>query len=258
MPAWLPAAVVRTLGLLGLGMLIWIGVSTALLQGSGDAMLSLRPLQFRALGVSALLIMALIVQLALQPVPDRQPWRARALAALGVTVAANGALLVLLAVERRSPGVIAIAAAIACIGALGSVSLATLATEAPRTQWHLPAQLALSLLGGAGVFFSLMAWLWPGDMGASGAASSLLLLTGIAAALLLACWLVEGGLLPPARHRLRWVALALLLVAPILLQGWLLFWPSLPRTLWWLTTLALGIALVLEERDRRSGRDATA
>lgn len=251
-PDWLPSGLARTLGLLGLGMLIWVGISTALLQGRGDALLSLRPLQYRALGGAAALIAIVAVQLLLQPIASRSRWRARALATLGLALLADIGLLVLLGADQRSPGLVAVFGGIACIAALGSVGLVTLATEVPRSQWLLPTQLALTLLGGAAVFFSLMAWLWPGDMGASSATSSLLLLSGIAAALVLAGWLGEGGLLPPAQHRLRWTALALLVIAPLLLKAWLLVGTTLPRGMWWLAALAVAAALLLEWRDRRS------
>ena len=250
-PDWLRAGLARTLGLLGLGMLIWAGISTALLQGRGDALLSLRPLQYRALGGAAVLIAVVVVHLLLQPAAQRSRWRPRALATLGLALLADLVLLVLLGADHRSPGLVSVFGVIACIAALGSVGLVTLATEVPRSQWLLPAQLALTLLGGAAVFFSLMAWLWPGDMGASGATSSLLLLTGIAAALMWAGWLGEGGLLPPTRHRLRWIALGLLVIAPLLLKAWQLVAPSLPRGIWGLSALAVAAALLLEWRDRR-------
>jgi len=251
-PDGLPSGLVRTLGLLGLGMLIWAGISTALLQGRGDALLSLRPLQYRALGGAAALIAVVALQLLLQPAALRSRWRPHALATLGLALLADLVLLVLLGADRRSPGLVSVFGMIACIAALGSVGLVTLATEVSRSQWLLPAQLALALLGGAVLFFSLMAWLSPGDMGASSATSSLLLLTGIAAALMLAGWLGEGGLLPPARYRLRWIALGLLVIAPLLLKAWLLLGSTLPRGIWWLAALAVAAALLLEWRDRRS------
>lgn len=251
-PEWLPSGLARTLGLLGLGMLIWAGISTALLQGRGDALLSLRPLQYRALGGAAALLAVLGAQLWLQSASLRAQWRARALATLAVALLADIVLLVLLSADQRSPGLVSIFGVIACIAALASVCLVTLAWATPRSQWLLPAQLALALLGGAAVFFSLMAWLWPGDMGAGSAVSSLLLLTGIAAALLLATWLGEGGLLPLARHRLRWIALGLLVAAPLLLKGWLLLGSNLPRGVWWLAALAVAAAVLLESRQPRA------
>lgn len=258
LPAGLLSGLARTLGLLGLGMLIWIGVSTALLQGHGEAMLSLRPLQFRALGGAAVLILVLAVQLAREPVAGRERWRSRAWAALALAVAGDLVLMALLSLDQRSPGWIAVAASVACVAALGAIPLAALAVEAPRSQWQVPTQLALALLGGAGLFFALMAWLWPGDMGSSGAASSLLLLTGIAAGLLLACWWGEGGLLPAARYRLRWSSLVLLLAAPLLLKGWGWVGPELPRPAWWLVTLAVATAVLLADRDRLARREPTA
>ncbi len=116
--AWLPAGLARTLGLLGLGMLVWACVSTALLQSRGDAFVNLRPFQDRTLGAG--FVLALCWGWALWPQPanaEQRRWRPRALAALGLVLLANAALLVLLHLPAHSPGLIAIAGAIACMGA---------------------------------------------------------------------------------------------------------------------------------------------
>ncbi|MDG2527056.1 hypothetical protein P6166_17015 [Stenotrophomonas sp. HITSZ_GD] len=252
LPAGMAALWARTLGLLGLGMLVWACVSTALLQGRGDAFLNLRPLQDRTLGVGLVLAALWLGPLWRRPdAAEPRIWRPRALAALGVAMIGDIALIVLLHLPTHSPGLIAIAGAIACMGALAAICMVTLALETPRSQWLLPAQCALALLAGAVLFFAFMAWLWPGQM-AAGGVPSLVLLGAIAAALLLATWLGEGrdALLPlPARWP-RWMLLLALLAIPLLLVGVLAIKPGLQKPVWGLAVLAMAAVIGLDARQR--------
>lgn len=253
LPADMPALLARTLGLLGLGMLVWACVSTALLQGRGDAFLNLRPLQDRSLGVGLVLCALLLAPLWRRPPAssDQRIWRPRALAALGVAMVGDLALIVLLHLPVHSPGLIAIAGAIACMGALAAICMVTLALETPRSPWLLPAQCALALLSGAVLFFAFMAWLWPGQM-AAGGVPSLVLLGGICAALLLATWLGEGrdALLPVPARWPRWSLLLLVLVVPLLLVGVLAIKPGLQKPVWGLAVLAMAAVIGLDARER--------
>lgn len=252
LPAGWPVLLARTLGLLGLGMLVWACVSTALLQGRGDAFLSLRPLQDRSLGMgfvlSALLLMPLWPNAG---DADQRIWRPRALAALGVALVGDLALIVLLHLPAHSPGLIAIAGAIACMGALATICMATLALEQPRSQWLLPAQCALALLSGAVLFFAFMAWLWPGQM-AAGGVPSLVLLGALSAGLLMATWLGEGrnALLPLPVRWPRWSLLLALLVVPLLLVAVLAIKPGLQKPVWVLAVLAMAAVIGLDARER--------
>lgn len=253
--AWLPAGLARTLGLLGLGMLVWACVSTALLQSRGDAFVNLRPFQDRTLGAGFAL--ALCWGWALWPQPAtaaQRRWRPRALAALGLVLLANAALLVLLHLPAHSPGLIAIAGAIACMGALAAIVLGTQALEPAASPWLPPAQSALALLAGAVLFFAFMAWLWPGQM-AGGGGPTLVLLGAIAAALLMASWAGAGQalLLPLHRHWPRWSLLLGVLVLPLLLTLVPALKPALQRPLWCLAVLAIAAAVLADGRLRRLG-----
>lgn len=251
-PAWLPGGLARTFGLLGLGMLVWACVSTALLQGRGDAFANLRPFQDRTLGTG--LVLALCWGWALWSPPaldERRRWRTRALAALAVVVLADAALLVLLHLPTHSPGLIAIAGAIACMGAFAAILLGTQALAAGRSPWLPPAQAALALLAGAVLFFAFMAWLWPGQM-ASGGGPTLVLLGAISAALLMATWAGEGRplLLPLQQRWPRWSLLLGVLVLPLLLTLALSLKPALQKPVWCLAVLAIAATLLSEGRLR--------
>ncbi|HVJ37070.1 MAG TPA: hypothetical protein VM687_04620 [Stenotrophomonas sp.] len=251
--AWLPAGLARTLGLLGLGMLVWACVSTALLQGRGDAFVNLRPFQDRTLGAGFAL--ALCWGWALWPQPadtEQRRWRPRALAALGLVLLATAALLLLLHVPAHSPGLIAIAGAIACMGALAAVVLGTQALEPAASPWLPPAQSALALLAGAVLFFAFMVWLWPGQM-AGGSGPTLVLLGAISAALLMASWASTGRalLLPLHQHWPRWLLLLGVLLLPMLLTLVPALKPTLQKPLWCLAVLGIAAAVLVDGRLRR-------
>lgn len=249
----LPIGLARALGLLGLGMLVWACVSTALLQGRGDAFLNLRPMQNRALGSGLLLSALLLVPLWPQAqAAATRLWRPRALAALALTLAADAALLVLLNLQTHSPGLIAIAGALACICALATMWMAAQAMDTPSSPWHVPAQSALALLAGAVLFFATMAWMWPTQM-ASGGVPSLVLLGVVAAGLLLASWLGEGraAVLPVRQHWPRWSMLAVLVLVPLLLAAVLALQPRLQKPVWCLAVLATVGVILIEGQGHR-------
>ena len=251
-PAWLPAGLARTLGLLGLGMLVWACVSTALLQGRGDAFLNLRPFQDRTLGTG--FVLALCWGWALWPQAagiEQRRWRSRALAALGVVLLAVAVLLVLLHLPAHSPGLIAIAGAVACMGAFAAILLGTQALEPPLSPWLPPAQSALALLAGAVLFFAFMAWLWPGQM-ASGGGPTLILLGAISAALLMATWVAPGRqiLLPLQQRWPRWTLLSGLLLLPLLLTLAMSLRPVLQKPMWCLAVLAIAATVLMERHWR--------
>ncbi|HEY9255521.1 MAG TPA: hypothetical protein VIP30_13400 [Stenotrophomonas sp.] len=251
--AGLPAGLARTLGLLGLGMLVWACVSTALLQSRGDAFVNLRPFQDRTLGAG--FVLALGWGWALWPQPanaEQRRWRPRALAALGLVLFANAALLVLLHLPAHSPGLIAIAGAIACMGAFAAIVLGTQALESAASPWLPPAQLALALLAGAVLFFAFMAWLWPGQM-AGGGGPTLVLLGAIAAALLMASWASTGRalLLPMQQLWPRWSLLLGVLLLPMLLTLVPALKPALQKPLWCLAVLGIAGAVLADGRLRR-------
>ena len=256
-PTWLPGGLARTLGLIGLGMLVWACVSTALLQGRGDAFLNLRPFQDRTLGAGW--VLALGWGWALWPQPaqaGQRRWRPHALAALGLVLLAAAALLVLLHLPAHSPGLIAIAGAIACMGALAAIALGTQVLEPAPSPWLLPAQLALALLAGAVLFFAFMAWLWPGQM-ATGGGPTLVLLGAISAALLMATWVGEGQqiLLPLQQRWPRWSLLLGMLVLPLLLTLVFPLAPSVQKPMWGLAVIAVAAMALTETHLRTRGAE---
>ncbi|HBK47042.1 MAG TPA: hypothetical protein DDZ67_11530 [Xanthomonadaceae bacterium] len=248
----LRAAVAATLGNIGLGLLVWIGISTALLQTRGNDFMSLRPLQNSALLLGLALVAGFSAWLLLARDTGGTRARPRALASLGFTLLADVALLWLLAQKGSAPGMVAVVGAVLCIAALATLCLSSIALETASAQLLVPAQLALALQGGSVLFFALMSSRWPGQMESSGASSSLLMLSAIAAALMLALWLTGGGMLPWRARRERWIGLALLLGVPLLLYAWLMLLPAHQRVAWWLAMAAVAAAQVLDRGQRLS------
>ena len=240
------AALATTLASAGLGLLLWLGISIALLQGGGAEMVLLRSMQHTALLFACVLTLAAAYSLyAASSNASGARWRQLAIVALLLALAATAALMVL--ITRRPPdaGWTSIAAALASLGAIGAVlALGMLATATGRPQWRqqlvAPGYLAYALLAGAALLFALIAIKWPGQAMVSAPAPSMIMLLVVMGALKLLYWFENGGLraqvaaLPGAdAMRMRLVVLALLVLLPLMLCTGLILWPELaPKTGW--------------------------
>lgn len=253
---WRPACAV--LALAGLGLLIWLGISIALLQGRGADMVLLRSMQHDGLLVAGLL--ALLAVVALRDAASTR-WRRVCIAALSLALAATASLLVLLAGKDFDPGWTAVAAALLTLGALTAV-LATGMLQAAtgrgawRQQMVAPNALAYALLAGSALLFALLALKWPGQGLLSAPAPSLIMLLLVMAALKLLYWFENGGLRTAAGHynagdslRLRLLVLCVLVLVPLLLASAAFTWPqAAPRLVWWLIAVSVLVGGVLEQR----------
>lgn len=247
------AALATTLASAGLGLLLWLGISIALLQGGGAEMVLLRSMQHTALMFACVLTLAAAYSLhAASSSTSGARWRQLAIVALLLALASATALMALITRRPPDPGWTSITAALASLGAIGAVlALGMLAATAGRPQWRqqlvAPTYLAYALLAGAALLFALIAIKWPGQAMLSAPAPSLIMLLVVTGALKLLYWFENGGLrtqvaaLPMAdAMRLRLVVLALLVLLPLLLCAGLVLWPDLaPKTGWCAIALAV-------------------
>lgn len=259
----------------GLGLLVWLGISIALLQGRGADMALLRSMQHDGLIMAGLL--ALLAIVALRATPATR-WRAICIASLALTLVSAATLLALLTAEMFDPGWMAVAAALLTLGALTAV-LATGMVQAAngrpgwRQQMVPPNTLAYALLAGSALLFALLALKLPGQGLLSAPAPSLIMLLLVMAALKLLYWFENGGLRTAAGNytaseslRLRLLVLAVLAVVPLLLACAAFTWPqAAPRLGWWLiavSVLAGGVLeqvlLAAEASERTGSASATA
>lgn len=246
-------ALAATLASAGLGLLLWLGISIALLQGSGTAMVPLRSMQCTGLLFACVLTLAAVYNLrSAAPNANGRRWRQSAISALVLALAAAVALLVLLTRRPPDAGWVSIAAALLSLGAIGAVlALGMSAAASGRPQWRqqlvAPGCLAYALLAGAALLFALIAIKWPGQGVFSAPAPSMIMLLVVMGALKLLYWFENGGMRArvadhPGEEALRmrlWV-LALLVLVPLLLCAGLILWPGLaPRAGWCVIALAV-------------------
>jgi hypothetical protein len=235
-------ALCAALAAAGLGLLIWLGISVALLQGSGTDMVLLRAMQ-RTGVVVAMVLGALAVPALHRPGTAR--WRLPAAVTLAVTLAAAAAMLVLLRGQAPDPGWLAVVSLVVLLSAVAAVlglglTLAARGRDGWRPQMVTPTVLAYALLSGAALLFALIAWKWPGGGELAVPAPSLIMLLLVMAALKLLYWFENGGLRASAGGldgqgtlRRRALVLAVLVMAPLLVAAVLVLWPqSLPRLGW--------------------------
>lgn len=247
------AALAASLASAGLGLLIWLGVSIALLQGGGAEMVLLRSMQHSGLILACLLALAAVYELRTAPAhANAARWRWLAVPALALAMSAAVALMVLLTRRPPDAGWVTLAGSLLSLGAVCTVlALGMLTASAGRPQWRqqvvAPSRLAYALLAGAALLFALIAIKWPGQQMLSAPAPSMLMLLVVMGALKLLYWFENGGLraqvvgLPGADAlRLRLLLLALLVLAPLLLCAGLILWPDLaPKTGWCLIAVAV-------------------
>lgn len=236
----------------GLGLLVWMGVSLALLQIRSGALADLRNLQHTGLVLGGVLAAACLINLRACPAASGVNWRQLTAAALVLTLAASVATLILLMVPAALPGWTALTAILLGVGAVCTVfGLGLCRIEGSRQDWRrqmvVPSFLAYALLAGAGLLFALIALKWPGQRLLSAPTPSLLTLLTMTAASKTVYWMENGGWrasvpgLPASwALPLRVAVLALLAVVPALLIGAMLLWPQLmPRAGWCLIALSV-------------------
>lgn len=246
-------ALAAALASAGLGLLIWLGISIALLQGSGTEMIPLRSMQHTGLLFACVLTLAAVYSLrSASSHASGTRWRQFAIVALVLALASAAALMVLLTRKPPDAGWTSIAAALLSLGAIGTVlALGMLIATTGRPEWRqqlvAPGYLAYALLAGAALLFALIAIKWPGQQMLSAPALSMVMLLVVMGALKLLYWFENGGVRARvAEHsgqdplRIRLSVLALLVLVPLLLCAGLILWPGLaPKTGWCVISLAV-------------------
>lgn len=247
------AALAAALASAGLGLLIWLGISIALLQGGGAEMVLLRSMQHSGLLFACVLTLAAVYDLRHAP-SNASGTRWRRLTLLALFLALSSAVALTMLLTRRPPdaGWVSIAAALLSLGAIGTVlALGMLIATTGRPEWRqqlvAPSCLAYALLAGAGLLFALIAIKWPGQEMLSAPAPSMLMLLVVMGSLKLLYWFENGGMRTevadhsgPDALRLRLAVLALLVLVPLLLCAGLILWPNLaPKTGWCVMALAV-------------------
>ncbi len=257
-----PHALASALSAAGLGLLIWLGVSVALLQGGSTEIVLLRSMQRTGLWLACALALCGVVALRAAPANAAgSRWRRTGAVTLAVTLVAAAALIALLTRDKPDPGWVAVAATLLSLSAVCAVlaagmGMAARGRAAWRQQMVAPNFLAYALLAGAALLFAVIALKWPGQGLLSAPAPSLIMLLVVMAALKLMYWFENGGLRAPAQGlseadalRLRLLTLALLALAPLLLAAMLFLWPSLlPRLGWCLIALLVLAGGMLERQ----------
>lgn len=256
------SALASTLAAAGLGLLLWLGVSIALLQGGDAEPPLLRSMQQAGLSLGGAL--ALFALSTLRPgagTAGSRKWRPLGLAALALVLAGAVCAGLMLGRESADPALLALSAALLGFGAVVAVLATGMVAaadgrEAWRSQMVAPNFLAYALLVGASVLFALIALKWPGQGLLSAPTASLVMLLVVAAALKVLYWFENGGMRGPvagvrvtALFRQRLLVLALLAGVPLILAGALQAWPSLfPRAGWVLVALSVLAGGYMERR----------
>ena len=239
-------ALAATLASAGLGLLLWLGISIALLQGSGAEMVPLRSMQHTGLLLACVLALAAVYSLrSAAPSANGARWRQFAIVALVLALASAIALMLLLTRRPPDAGWVSIAAALLSLGAIGAVLAMGMSTAATgRPQWRqqlvAPIHLAYALLAGVALLFALIAIKWPSQQMLSAPALSMAMLLVVMGALKLLYWFENGGLRArvadrsgPEALRMRLSVLVLLVLVPLLLCAGLMLWPNLAAKSGW-------------------------
>ena len=262
---WL-AALSAALSEAGFGLLLWLGLSVALVSHSVQ-MPALRAMQLCAvllalvlLGVAAAAAFAAARALAPRASPRAAtPWQARrnVLALVAVALAGLvGALLAWVPPGATRAALLGTGGLVLAMAALGTIACGGLAqaqaTAGRSRQFALPIRLLSAMQGGLALTFALMAGLFGVGREGSGMFAILAVLGALLALACLLDWreggrVGPGGGVPAPTPRLR-IAIGLLLAAVPLLalvaassmggvQGWL-----------WVVALASVAAILLERR----------
>lgn len=254
MKRWLPwRAVASSLAAAGLGLMIWMGFSMALLHEQGGGMVLLRHVQLHGLALACLLVAGGLVALLRGPAGLAGiRWNRLAMCLYVLTLALGLVLAVLLGRKPYQPMGMAPAAAMLTLAALATLVACGLSESAAgragwRRQMVVPGVLCYALLAGAALLFALLAVEWPAQGMLPTLAPSLMMLAALMAGVKLIYWFENGGLrapvagLPPGETvRVRLVVLLLLALLPLILALALFAWPSLaPRLGWCLIAISV-------------------
>ncbi len=237
----------------GLGLLIWLGISVAMLQGRSGDMVLLRYVQHLGLIMGGVLCLSGFVALRpVRPGAAAGRWRRIGAITLGLTLLVAIVLIVLLGRRPFDPGSVGVASASLTLSAIVAVlSAGMFAASQGRAAWRqqmvTPNFLAYALLAGAALLFALLAIKWPGQGLLATPAPSLIMLLMVMAALKLLYWFENGGLrapvagvVPAQTLRVRLTVLGLLTLVPLLLAVILFLWPQLaPRLGWCVITASI-------------------
>lgn len=261
-------AVYLAVSLPGLGLLVWLGTSIALLQGGLPEMEALRAMQARS--VMLAMVLSLPAALVIRSLPG-SPWRRASVAALLLALAAAGFILAGLRGQLADPGWVAIGAALMCIGAIATtlaigMGVSTRSAGPWRSQLVAPGLLAHALLAGSAVLFALIAMGWPERGLLASPAASMALLVVVAGAIKQLYWHENGGLRaaggqlgPSSALQMRLAVILALVVLPLLLAGVVAAWPgAAARWCWWLIAASVVAGVYLDQRLLQFEADANA
>ncbi|HYM87322.1 MAG TPA: hypothetical protein VET30_11400 [Pseudoxanthomonas sp.] len=247
----------------GLGLMLWLGISVAMLQGRGGDMVLLRHVQHLGLVMACVLCLFGFAGLRASAagVIIAARWRRASAIALVFTLALAVATIVLLTRKPVSPGWVAMTSGLLGVSAIATILSAGMFTATSgRTGWRqqmvAPNFLGYALLAGATLLFALLAIKWPGQGLLAAPAPSLIMLAVVMAALKALYWFENGGLRAPIAGfapadalRARLAVLALLTLLPLVLAMFLFLWPQLaPRLGWCVITASILAGGCLERR----------
>lgn len=240
------SALASCLSAAGLGWLLWLGISVALLQGRGGDMVLLRSVQHTGLLIACALALFAVVTLRNAPAhTNAVRWRWASIAAGGLALVSTVALMFLLTRRPPDPGWTALFAALMSVGAIATVlCLGMYSAAGGRVAWKrqmvVPNALAYALLAGAALLFALLALKWPSQGLLATPAPSLITLAMVVAASKILYWYENGGLRAKLNgysdlyaFRMRLLVLALLAGLPLLITFILLLWPQFAPRLGW-------------------------
>ena len=246
-------ALAASLASAGLGLLLWLGISIALLQGSGTEMVVLRSMQHAGLLLACVLALAAVYTcILLPPARARTRWRQLAIGALVLALASTAALMVLLTRKPPDVGWVELRRRPAEPGCDRSRCWPWACGSPPvAAQWRqqvvAPSHLAYALLAGAALLFALIAVKWPGQEMLSTPAPSMVMLLVVMGvleiALLVREWRPAGAGCGASGTDHCGCGLRcwhLLVLVPLLLCAGLILWPGLaPKTGWCVIALAV-------------------
>ena len=266
---WL-AALSAALSEAGFGLLLWLGLSVALVSHTAQVP-ALRAMQLCAVTLALLLLAAAAACAAFAPAdghglralaraPTRWHSRRNALAAVAVALAcAVGALLAWMEPGATRASLLGLCGLVLALASLGAVACGAAAQAAATAgngrQFVLPIRLLSAMQGGLALTFALMAGLFAVGGEGSGMFAILAVLGVLLALATLLDWReadratrgAAAGDAPPAATRLRIATGLLLAGVPLLALGAASALGGVPAWLWVVALASLG-GILLERR----------